>query len=343
MLLFLIITACQKAEISTFPSGPNTFVLQSDYATGALNLFLTDGDAVATHAEGDSLLRVLNGRVFLLQRSARDLLIELNPKTLNRLHEWPLSIGANPHDIALVGEEIWVTQYGSSELLRLDGRSGEARQPIDLSPFSDADGRPEMSAIISLEERVIVALQRIDFSGETPQFPEHSLLLSLTHDGQIIGETPIPSNPYGLFQDLGNDRILLTVPGDWKANNNLGKIITFSFQDPENQTVILKGENLAARPTLSLAVDDNLWVITDNGTGGNDLWLWNLEHQTRTQIMQRNSWDLACLSYDPSREVVWVCDRKPGQHGLLRFDRSGTVVEPRISTELAPTAVATDP
>jgi hypothetical protein len=339
ILLLLCLSSCNDTQVTPFPSGTSTLVLQSDYATGALHLFLENGERKATHAEGDSSLHWAGERLFLLQRSNRDMLIEINPKTLHRVHEWPLEPGANPHDIALVGDQLWLTQYGRSELMRLDALSGVALQPIDLSRFADPDGRPEMSALVALDDRVLVTLQLVDFSNEVIRYPDKSLLLSLAYDGSVLAQNWIPPNPYGDFQPSGDQGLTLTLSGDWSDDRDLGQVFAFSPNSPELGSSILDGAKLGARPTLSLAVDDVLWVITDNRVGGTDLWHWKISEQTGTVLLHRQTWDLACLHFDRTRAVVWVCDRNPGHHGLLRFDLSGQPVSPRFPTELAPTAV----
>jgi hypothetical protein len=79
-----------------------------------------------------------------------------------------LGPGADPRDVAFVGEHTAVvSQYGRSELLEID-LATRTTVPIDLSVLADADGLPEALRLASCGRRVFAQLRRVDHDTGAP-------------------------------------------------------------------------------------------------------------------------------------------------------------------------------
>jgi len=71
--------------------------------------------------------------------------------------------GSNPQDICFVSPgKAYVTRYELGDLLIVNPSTGASLGVIPLGAFADADGIPEMARMMRVENRVFVAIQRLD-------------------------------------------------------------------------------------------------------------------------------------------------------------------------------------
>lgn len=74
---------------------------------------------------------------------------------------------ADPRDAAFAADgTLWITRYYETSLVILD-RDGKQVGTVELAPFADADGRPDMSAIAIVDDTAYVALRRLEGGRET--------------------------------------------------------------------------------------------------------------------------------------------------------------------------------
>jgi len=145
-----------------------------DFVTGGVAMIDAHSYEVVRQRPGvtiaDAVIRRRGGRVFALNRFGANTVMELD--TTNELAPlWTCSVGlgANPHDIAIVAaDKGYVTRYDSTKLAIVDpshgpgGCAGFLRGTIDLGPWADSDGFPEMDQMALVGDTLLVVLQRLD-------------------------------------------------------------------------------------------------------------------------------------------------------------------------------------
>ncbi len=104
----------------------------------------------------------------LVVHPAIDAISVVDPIDLSVLDRLQLERGADPRDVALLDDDLAViSQYGRAELLVVDLRDGSSRG-IDLSPFADEDGLPEMLRLAHCGRRLFVQMRRWEHQTEVP-------------------------------------------------------------------------------------------------------------------------------------------------------------------------------
>ncbi|NCG17638.1 MAG: hypothetical protein GWP91_01300 [Rhodobacterales bacterium] len=202
-LLLTLLIGCtppdhSPPEADCDAQAPLIALATTDFTVGALAAYdLTAGclsDQIAT-TSGDPALVADADRLFLLNRQGGDVIRELNPSDLTvPLWEVALADLVNPHDLIVVDDELWVTQYDQAELVRLDGVTGAEVGALDLSEYADADGIPEMDGLIRHQDRGILALQRFDQGLDWEPTPGGLLVIELS-DAQVMVDLDIGLSP----------------------------------------------------------------------------------------------------------------------------------------------------
>lgn len=122
------------------------------------------GDLRATTASA----RCRGGRCLVVHPSPADSISVVAASDLSVMDTIVLGHGADPRDVALVGDHTAVvSQYGRAELLEVDLTTRKTT-PIDLSALADADGLPEALRLASCGRRVFAQLRRVDHATDTP-------------------------------------------------------------------------------------------------------------------------------------------------------------------------------
>jgi len=157
------------------PAEPAAIVITTtDFSTGAVSVLelgptprLTTDVALGTP---DAIpYPAPDGRVVVVHRFGWDYLDVLDPRDgwrslANVRIEGPApGVAANPHAIAFDrGGRAWVTLYGAAEVQALALPAAQPRARVDLRPFADGDGLPEVSLAVVCGERLYVGVQRLD-------------------------------------------------------------------------------------------------------------------------------------------------------------------------------------
>jgi hypothetical protein len=150
------------------------FVLASDFFTGGFGTFPLDDPFNVTRVDRrrlvheDSVARAHGGKVYVVNRLFADNVERLDPaRGFATEAQCSTGPGTNPHDIAFVDEhKAYVTLFETADLLIVDPSVTDCgafvRGSIDLSPFADADGIPDMDQMVIVGRRLYVSLQRLD-------------------------------------------------------------------------------------------------------------------------------------------------------------------------------------
>jgi hypothetical protein len=123
-----------------------------DFLTPALEV----GPNAVLHARGRDLFAVspTDGTITA---------VDVRSWTIERTYE--LDAESDPQDIAVTPDRrAYVTRSGATHLLRLDLRTGEAVEVVDLGIFADSDGLPDLGRMVIHRGRLFVQLRRFDAS-----------------------------------------------------------------------------------------------------------------------------------------------------------------------------------
>ncbi len=160
---------CTRART---PASARAVVVTTNFETG---LLVTAAVAaphavrrVDTRINADAVVRAAGERVYVVNRFLGDNLQVLDPaRGLDTVLQCSTGEGSNPHDVAVVdAHKAYVTRYGRAQLWVVDpgaaGCGGFRRGTIDLGPYADADGIPEMAQMAVVGGRLFVTLERLD-------------------------------------------------------------------------------------------------------------------------------------------------------------------------------------
>lgn len=340
-LLIVGLIACVEVEPepAETPKGPRLLVLESDYSTGLYEELLLDSMRLSGRhgpSGGDISIGQGFGGAVILQRSQMDSLLILD-ENLEIGSEWPLPAAANVQDIQVIGDELFVAPYGLDHLIILD-RHGNQKDRVDLSAYADLDGRPEISALAKHEDRLFVAIQNLDFSaGAEPEVPQESHLLIIDpRQRRVESAHSIPPNPFSDFVILADGTWLIVCNGSW-AGPPHGGIYRFDPLNPEGGALWLSeaelGGDLASREGIA-QFGGRLWMVVGNEQGQTRLLSYGEDDSSMETELEREDWSLGCVYSEGSE--LWLCDRRPGEHGLRG---SHDHFQSLVSTRLAPLAL----
>ena len=241
----------------------------------------------------------------------------------------PFEARSNPQDAAVDAEgRLWVTRFDHPTLAILSG--GDRVDTIDLGPFADADGLPEMAAIHISGGRAYVALQKLDTGAAAAIYPPTgpgAVLSIATADPSDILQLPLSGrNPFNHFSPAPYDPSLLVVPTP-------GLFDAVSLEDGIDlvDTVAGAARQLVGEPALGgsatealLAAPDEGYAIVagpEEGVNPTRVVAFNPKTGQLTRTLATAAgfyhWGLALAG----RHVA-VGDRTPGSARILFFDRA---------------------
>jgi len=192
------------------------FVTTSDYATGS-TAYLAPGADVAevnllgVHSDAGAYYR--DGKVYVVNRLGQDNILVLDVDDLQTpLTQFSVGNGTNPQDIEIVSpNKAYVSRYKSTALLIVDPQSGAELGTIDLSAFADADGLPEMSAMVRVGSRLYVAVQRLDRDGDWGPADVSYLVVIDTSTDEIVDVDPGTAGVQGIALAAPNPGSVIAV------------------------------------------------------------------------------------------------------------------------------------
>jgi len=157
-------------------------------------------DAVAYYDTDEDL-------IFVVNRYLADNVQVVDPNSaFATVGQYSVGNGSNPHDIRLVdGSKAYVSRFEWKTILICHPYTGDSLGTIDLSPFADADGIPEMDRMAIVGDRLFVTLNSLDHTTWLPDGPGKIAVVDVVADTLIdcdpdsAGVQPIVlglANPY---------------------------------------------------------------------------------------------------------------------------------------------------
>src|SRR6185369_11683445 len=166
----------------------------------------------------------------VLNRFLADNVQVLTPKLRTRLQCGTVA-GSNPHDVVVAEPgrrgvapgKAYVTRYGAKDIWIVDPAARGCRRfkrgSIDLSPWADADGLPEMDQMALVGSRLFVTVQRLDRGrGFAPTGASRLLVIDTASDA-VTGEIVLAGrnafgDASGIVRDPTTGRLAVSTPGD---------------------------------------------------------------------------------------------------------------------------------
>lgn len=280
---------CKRARTSA----ARAVVVTTNFETGALATVKTAaprrvGYPSSTIA-GDAVIRPLDGRIVVLNRFLADNVQILDPsRGLRTVLQCSTGAGSNPHDIAVIApDKAYVTRYDVPRILIVDPSARACgpfeRGTIDLGPYADADGLPEMNQVIVEGGRAFVTIQRLNRRRAfEPTGPGRVIVIDTASD-TVVGEIPLTgANPFGDASGIVRE------PGT-------GKLVVGSV----GEFGVIGDGGLQRIDPVTLTVEDGFYVSEE--TLGGDITDFVLASPTRGYaIVQEKSERNTLVRFDPS-------------------------------------------
>src|SRR5439155_991049 len=177
--------------------------------------------------------RAAGERVYIVNRFLGDNLQVLDPAHgLATLLQCSTGPGSNPHDVAVLApDKAYVTRYDAKELWIVDPSAascaGFLRDTVDLSPWGDADGIPEMDQMALVGDRLFVSLERLDRTRRFAPAGRSRLVVLDTASDTVVGVVELSgANAFGdssgLAREPGSGKLVVNEAGDIQRTGDRG-------------------------------------------------------------------------------------------------------------------------
>lgn len=209
-LAFVLFAACgddgdSKPDATVAPA-PLALAVSGDFnMTGVLSkLDLTTMEVAqnlggAGAVAGDPVLRRLNSRVYVVNRSGGNSVTVFDAKTLAFVDQFGTGAGSNPQDVAVAGKSLYLPSLGTSGVVKVDTESG-ATTTIDLATMvGDPDGLPDCVSAFAVGAKVYVACGLLD-ENYTPRGPGKVAVIDTNTDTVTTVVTLPTPNPYNFIE-----------------------------------------------------------------------------------------------------------------------------------------------
>lgn len=333
-------SACMKedkAECDIFcPSaGARAIVTNSDFTLGSVSILYGDPpSSVCTpcvRVGGDTAIRVLGSRVYVINRYGEDNIQVLAPEnSFETALQFSTGNGTNPQDIVVVSaDKAFVSRLQDAKLLVVNPSTGAILAEVDLSPWADGDGVPEAARMLLIENRLFVALQRLDTTNWFTPTDKSSIAIINTENYDVVDVIDLETtNPVTrLVYDSADNKIYVGCAGFYQS---------FGFPTPDGGV-----ETVTVNITTDTYTPDGL-VINEATLGGdvNAIAVVNATHayalisdaMFRNYLVRFNPTagtvdNTLCVSdsYMPdmildSHGYLYLADRTLKNHGIRIFD-----------------------
>jgi DNA-binding beta-propeller fold protein YncE len=340
-LLALIVAGCNETDnfLAPAPQPPDrqfAFVTTTDYQTGSASAVWLDGgfpaDKNVAAIHSDAVARHFGGLIYVVNRFGADNIQILDPANgFGTVRQFTVGNGADPHDIAVVGEtKAYVTRYGKTDLWIVDPSTGKHTGSIDLAGFADGDGIPEMDQLRLDGDRLFVTVQRIDQGTDWgPVGLSYLVVVDVSADTLFdvdpatVGVQAIALSGTNPFSDVQTEttsgRLYLACAGDWGVPDSgveLVNPVTY-----ESDGLILDGAVTGGDITdVELVSAEVGFAIVTDGNFHNLLIHFNPATGTVTDTLYApGSFVLQDVARAPTGEL-FLADRSPTKPGIRVYD-----------------------
>ncbi|GIX42455.1 MAG: hypothetical protein KatS3mg129_2188 [Leptospiraceae bacterium] len=261
LLLSLLLNKGQLGIITSDFSASGRFYTLNDQGFLSFNYTPIHSDASGFN---------LDNKIYILNRLNRDTVQVLDPEFFYQtIKEFSTGNGTNPHGIAVYQNKAYITLYEKPYILVVDRDTGLEIKKIDISSYTDTvayftpDGIPEASGIIKFNNKIYVALQRLDRTDPYRIFPvtDYSSLLEIDPENdqvinQYIFQYKNPISKLKIYNITGEDCIFVANAGNVGFNFATDGAIE-GFCPVSNTSLILLNEYDVKADILDFVIIDS--------------------------------------------------------------------------------------
>ncbi len=278
------------------------------------------------------------------------------------------AVSSNPHDILFVSsEKAYILRYGSTKAWIVNPSATSQDKfkigELDLSPYADSDGVPEMNSGVIAGDKLFIALQRLDRNnGWVPSNTGYVAVFDTNTDKEIDTGTAnddglkgiaMPIKNLGAIQYLSeNNTVYVQGVGDYgsswtgRAPEYSGGIVSINPDTYEVKMVVDDGDddnhpygNISG---MAIASKDKGYFVGYAGWGDNTLYAFNpstgeVTGPANDELKNKNIAGMEAGAYVDANNMLWVCDSTDGQ--IVILNTKDDTIDEKISTELNPTRV----
>ncbi len=309
-------------------------VVTTDFETGLLATVNTAPPHTVARLDvpihADAVVRTTSDRVYVVNRFLGDNLQVLDPRRgFATVLQCSTGTGSNPHDVAVVdAHKAYVTRYDRPELWIVDPEAttcaGFRRGAIDLSPYGDGDGLPEMDQMVRVADRLLVSVERLDRTRAfAPAGPSALVIVDLVTDTvagtiELVGKNAF-GDASGIVREPGSGKLLVVAAGDTLRTGDGGieRVDPFALR---SEGLVITEDELGGSVTdfvLVSATRGYAVILDDRLT--NLLVAFDLERRTVTKRLLSRDAYLPDIALGPDG-LLWLADRGLPAPGLRLFD-----------------------
>ena len=324
---------------------------------GSLAAFEPEADTASVNlvnTHGDNAIRTYQGLVYVINQLGGDNIMVLDPEDLSvSIRQFSVGEGSNPRDIAFISEtKAYVPRYAKASLLVVNPATGDSLKAIDLSPFADEDGIPEMNAALAVGGRVYVTCQRLDrnaFFAPTDRSvvavidAEADSLMDLDpEEAGVQGIDLTLKNPDTAV--LRNGKIYISCVGAFLDFTDGGIEIVDTAENRSLGPGINEAELGGEVGAIAMSSDTRGYVVLGDSSFSNSIKPFDLSDRTASEPLDGHSG-----GFTPDIQIaggkLYVADRgsftDPESAGILIYDsETGERLKGPINTGLPPHGIA---
>ncbi len=236
IFLFILFFSCKDIKrpdllLSLLLNRGEIGIITSDFSTSGRFYTLNELEILSLNyvpIHSDAVGVYLYDKVYILNRLNRDTVQILDPNLFYRtISEFSTGNNTNPHGIAIYNNKAYITLYEKDYILVVDLLTGRELKRISISGYSDTlsflypDGIPEASGLVKLNDKIYIALQRLDRTNPYYIFPvtDASYLLVLDPNIDQIIDSQIfqyknPISKLKIYNITGEDCIYVANAGN---------------------------------------------------------------------------------------------------------------------------------
>jgi hypothetical protein len=303
---------------------------------GVIPPWNADLNVAPVHSDADA--RSYGGLVYIVNHLYGDNIQVLDPQQgFATIRQFSVGPGTNPVDIAFVSaEQAYVSRNDSALLLEVDTTTGAVTDSIDLSPYADGDGLPEMAGLAVRGGHLFVALQRLDRDYYWTPVPPSYLVVVDTATNEIVDPDPeVPglpaitlaaTNPYRELH-LDGDTLYLAESGAWGAMDGGIEAIDTGSMTPQGliATEAQLGGDLY---DFTLPQDGRAYAVVTSSAGGWEQFAISFDWSTGEKIAdvwRPGGYDVMDIETHPGTGQLFLADRTYTDPGVRVFDTAGDV------------------
>ena len=323
------------------PACDYLLVSTTDFSTGSTSSLDPDTRAATPNVQAihsDAALRAsgVDDLVYVVNRAGGDNIQVLDPcNGFNTVRQFSTGNGSNPHDIVFyTASKAYISRYDMTTVLIVNPQTGATLGTINLAPYADADGIPEMDQMFLTGNYLCVLLQRLDRNNfYTPSGTSFMVVIDPVTDtvvdmnpgaGGVQPVTLARTNPYSEvgFRIAGATGIAyFSCAGFFGLSD--GAAVAVDMADVTSQSIILN-ESAAGGDILDVEIisDTRGYAIIATPSFTTELIAFNPATGTKigATLYAPGGYDLNDCEPDDLGGVLLLGDRKPTSPGVRCYD-----------------------